>query len=182
MTPRLRGDITFDFRAPQKNDFDGSYTYDPGIAGTRVDGTVRDAMKVSRFIGMANLYFDILPRGVFSPYIGAGVGFVYNQINRDYQNTELLIDTGTNATLQTRSRTGSNGDNNFGLAAALMGGVTIAFDHRWAIDVGYRALYLQGGDATITTTGLVVNPQTSMARLGDAWEHQVRIGLRFNIW
>jgi opacity protein-like surface antigen len=59
-----------------------------------------------------------------------------------------------------------------------MAGVTFAFDHRWALDVNYRALYMQGASATVTTN----IGQISKAEVADSWEHQVRVGLRFNIW
>ena len=84
-----------------------------------------------------------------------------------------------------RTRVGSGKDDNVGLAAALMAGVSFSFDHRWALDVGYRALYLEGTSSTITTPSFVsvLNPtQRSVATLGDTWEHQVRVGVRFNIW
>ena len=65
-----------------------------------------------------------------------------------------------------------------------MAGVSFAFDQRWVLDVGYRAQYL-GGDTSATVT--IVNvpgatPQFSKTTMGDHWEHQVRVGVRFNIW
>jgi opacity protein-like surface antigen len=65
-----------------------------------------------------------------------------------------------------------------------MAGITFAFDHRWAIDVGYRAMYLDGVSASATTSS-ILNPastQTTTAELGPTCEHQVRVGVRFNIW
>jgi opacity protein-like surface antigen len=38
-----------------------------------------------------NGYLELLPRGMFTPYVGAGIGFVYNQITRSYVNTETLV-------------------------------------------------------------------------------------------
>ena len=58
-----------------------------------------------------------------------------------------------------------------------MAGVSFSLNHQWAIDVNYRALYLEG--ASVTTT---LNPEPSTARIGDVWEHQVRVGLRLNLW
>ena len=58
-----------------------------------------------------------------------------------------------------------------------MAGVSFSFDHSWAIDVGYRAHYLDGGDVTTTLSG-----GQSKVAMGDHWEHQVRVGLRWNIW
>jgi opacity protein-like surface antigen len=182
-TPRLRGDLTLDFRQDKTSEFNGTYAYNPALTpANTVNGVVRDSFKTSSVVGLANLYLDLLPRGTFTPYIGGGIGFVYNQFDRNYLNTETQVD-GLGATVSSRGRAGATTENGIGLAAALMAGVTIAFDHRWALDVSYRALYMDGGTATVTIPSFVGGPaQTSRATLGDQWEQQVRVGLRFNIW
>ena len=38
---------------------------------------------------------------MFTPYVGAGIGFVYNQVSRSYLNNEALLDA-TNAIVATR--------------------------------------------------------------------------------
>jgi opacity protein-like surface antigen len=179
-TPRLRGDLTLDFRGPKESDYAGSYNYATTNPGETVSGRFTDQLKVTSTVGLANLYFDLLPRGWFTPYIGAGIGFTYNRVERAYLNNEEVTNGGGTTPF---SRVGSGKADNFGLAAAAMGGVTFAFDHRWAIDINYRALYLDGTTVAMTTNSLVTgNPQTSTVKLGDVWEHQVRVGLRFNIW
>ena len=65
------------------------------------------------------------------------------------------------------------------LAAALMAGVSMAVDQRWVLDVGYRAQYL---DEASVELDLPPNGRTSKATIGAQWEHQVRVGVRFNIW
>src|SRR5581483_419478 len=99
-----------------------------------------------------------------------------------YTNTELLVDGG-GAVTAIRTRTGVGHENNTTLAAALMAGATFAVSPRWAIDVGYRALYTDGIDVTITTPSFVTaTTQTSIMAIGAGWEHEVRVGVRFNIW
>jgi opacity protein-like surface antigen len=189
-TPRIRGDITLDWRHDQTNKFSGSYPYAYGpIAGDTVNGRVLDSLKLSSAVVLANGYFEPLPRGMFTPYVGAGIGFVYNQITRSYSNTETLADGAgvpanfTGTTASTRSRVGAGKDSNVGLAAALMAGVSFSLDHRWALDVGYRALYMDGMSSTITVPSFVTTTtQHSTATLDSSWEHEVRVGLRFNIW
>lgn len=172
-TPRFRGDMTLEFRGDKTTTVDATYSYTSGIPAA-VSGSLRDRLQVRSALGMVNGYYDILPRGGFTPYVGAGVGFAYNQFTRTYLDSE----TGNN-TAQFLS--GSAKGNNVTFVAALMGGATFAFDHRWAIDLNYRALYMQGFDTSLVVPGLTT-AQTSQARYGDAWEHQVRVGLRFNIW
>lgn len=174
-TPTLRGDFTLELRGDRTSRTEGTYTYtSTGGGNPTISGTVQDTIKLRSTVGMLNGYLDLLPRGGFTPYVGAGVGLAYNYMKRSYANTE----TG-GATPQSVSGTGTEAK--LGFAGALMGGVTFAFDHSWAIDLNYRALYLQGGNVALTTTGLATN-QRSTVTLGDTWEHQVRIGLRFNIW
>ncbi len=175
LTPRLRGDVTLEFRTEQASNYYGNYSYvSAGGGNPTISGTLHDSMRTLSVVGLVNGYIDLLPRGGFTPYVGAGVGMVYHQINRSYLAREstpgFSLDIG-----------GSDGTSRAAFAAALMGGATFAFDHRWAIDVNYRALYMQGSSVTLTTTGLNTN-QVTTATIGDSWEHQVRVGLRFNIW
>jgi opacity protein-like surface antigen len=114
----------------------------------------------------------MLPRGSFSPYLGAGIGFVYNDIERTHIATD---DSGGAQPVNS----GTSGDTNVGLAAALMAGVTIARHHGWALDINYRALYMDGGSVTTALTPL---GGASTADIGHQWEHQVRVGVRANLW
>jgi len=173
LSPRFRSDLTLDFRGKQNLESNATYSYasTTGAAGT-ITGTTADSLKVSSMVGLVNLYWDLLPRGTFSPYIGGGIGFVYNDIDWTHLGTEVSTSGAA------RTITGSGKDTKFGLAAALTAGVTFAFSHQWALDVNYRALYLDGGEVAMNfSTG-----ESSKASLDDHWEHQVRVGLRMNIW
>ncbi len=165
-TPRFRTDVTLDFRGAQ--DVDAVTTFDDG--GTL--GTARDRVQLRGTVGLFNAYWDLAPRGSFTPYVGAGIGFVYNQVDRDYLSTE---DVSTNLV-----QTGSGSANNFGLAAALMAGASFSWNHGWVVDVGYRALYMDGSEFSIPLTGAVGG--ASRLDIGSQWEHQIRVGLRANIW
>jgi len=177
-TPRLRGDFTVDFRGKQDLSADTSYSYT--TAPGTVAGTVTDRVRLNSAVLLANLYFDLLPRGVFTPYIGAGIGFVYNDATRTYTDTAFPSDGALPDPDAPRVITGTNKEKNVALAAALMAGATFAIDQHWLVDVNYRALYLGGIDVTTNVTGTVY--PTTRAQIGDTWENQVRIGLRYNIW
>lgn len=165
-TSRFRTDVTLDFRGTQ--DIDAVTTYDNG--GTLT--TARDMVQLRGTVGLFNVYWDLAPRGTFTPYVGAGVGFVYNQIDRTFSSTE---DVGG-----APHQSGSGSANNFGLAAALMAGVSFSWNHGWVVDVGYRGLYMDGGDFSMPLIGAPANP--SRLEIGSQWEHQVRVGLRANLW
>jgi opacity protein-like surface antigen len=172
LTPRLRADVTLDFRGTQGLDSTSTYTFVSGA--DTVNGTVTDTLKVSGTAMLVNAYWDILPRGSFSPYVGAGIGFVYNDIARTYFDTQATVA----APLVPSNVTGSSRENHLGLAAALTAGVTFASDHRFVWDLSYRALYMDGGNVTTTLS----NGDPSTAAIGSQWEHQIRIGVRANIW
>jgi opacity protein-like surface antigen len=180
-TRHLRGDLTLDFRGKQNLDHNSAYSYESTIApGNTVNGTVRDRFQMRSVVGLANLYFDLLPRGAFTPYVGAGVGFVYNDVTRSYSNSENEVD-GLGAIVTSGTPvSGSSKEKGVGLAGALMAGASFAVSHSWMIDVNYRALYLGSVDVVTPVNTLV--PSNTRAQLGDTWEHQVRVGLRFNIW
>ena len=166
LKPHIRGDLTLDFRGEQIIDARATY-----LDAGPINGVVADTLKVNRVIGLVNAYWDLLPRGLFTPYIGAGIGLTYNDIERSHLTTENLVTV----------KSGSSQKQNVALAAALMAGASVSFSHAWAIDMNYRALYLDGGSTTTTLTG--TDPTNiSKATIGDVWEHQVRVGLRFNIW
>jgi opacity protein-like surface antigen len=176
-SPHLRGDITLDMRSGQTVANSAAYSYASATSiGTTVNGTVQDRFTLRNAVGLANLYFDLLPRGSFSPYLGAGVGVVYTDASRTY-NELALAESGGSVTA-TSAVTGSSREQNVALAGALMAGASFSWDHRWALDVGYRALYL--GRVDVSTP--LSSGETSKVELGPHWEQQARIGLRFNIW
>ena len=178
-TRHLRGDLTLDFRGKQNLDHNSTYTYVSDSSGFDVDGTVRDRFQMRSVVGLANLYLDLLPRGTFTPYVGAGIGFVYHDVTRDYSSFEEE-QSGLPPPLLSQTVTASSKEKGVALAAALMAGASFSVSHAWMLDVNYRALYLGGVDvSTPLVTSLGTNTR---AQLGDTWEHQVRIGLRFNIW
>jgi opacity protein-like surface antigen len=174
LTPRLRGDVTVEFRGERATDVYGTYSYASTGGAPAVNGSLHDSVRLLSTVGMINGYFDLLPRGGFTPYVGGGVGLVYHQINRSYLSRETRSGV-------TSDVTGAEGSTRTAFAAAAIAGFTYDIDHRWGIDINYRALYLQGASVTLRTSGLTTN-QVTAATVGDNWEHQIRIGLRFNIW
>ena len=170
--PRFRGDITLDFRGKQGVDASSTYAYTSTTApGNTVNGVVRETLRVRGVVSMVNGYFDILPRGAFSPYVGAGVGFVYYDLGRTQFNQETTAARCV-PDLQQRHQV-----HRLGPGRRAHGRRLFSLDHRWALDVGYRAQYLGETSVEMTPSG-----EPSKATIGDHWEHQVRVGMRWNIW
>ena len=175
-TPRFRGDLTVDFRSTLDLKSESTYTYASSSGGTTVNGLVTDQVRINNAVILANLYWDLLPRGFITPYIGAGIGFVY------YDATRTYMDYAVPSSGLSQTTTFSSKDTGIGLAAALMAGTTFAIDQNWLIDVNYRALYLGEVEIVTNVTGTGLPFNSSRVTIGADWEQQARIGLRYNIW
>jgi opacity protein-like surface antigen len=170
ISKHFRADITLELRGTQGVEATATYLDAGPIAGS-----VRESVKVGSTIGLINGYWDLWQRGGITPYLGAGVGISYNQIRRNHLTTE---DDGTPPIAT--ALTGESSKSDIGLTGALMAGITLANDHRWALDISYRALYLDGISITTNLTG--TGGGASRADIDSRWEHQFRIGVRANIW
>ncbi|GBE42205.1 putative adhesin RP828 precursor [bacterium BMS3Bbin10] len=108
----IRGDVTVDHR------------FESDVEGVNSQSGARIETNLSSTAVLANLYFDFGGRDYITPYLGAGLGFSYN-------------DTGSEA--------------NVDLAAAAMAGVSFSIHDGFLFDAGYRFLYL--GDAETSGSG-----------------------------
>jgi opacity protein-like surface antigen len=200
ISPRFRADLTADFRQQTGGDLGGTYSYIAnkpaaggggstynGIAiGSTVSGNYSDKMMTRSTVLMANGYYDLAERGRFTPYIGLGIGASANRVERDVTFSDETIKLGA----ATSTRLGSHASDaqaRWTLAAAAMAGVTYNFDKRTSLDLNYRLQYIQGYDVvsavqapgSATATAATVD---SRAKIGDLWEHQLRAGVRVNLW
>ncbi|MEO0670525.1 MAG: hypothetical protein AAFZ05_00705 [Pseudomonadota bacterium] len=201
-----RGDLTAEYRAEQVRTDTAEYeyfrhqstagppaTYEPiGGAGTetsQANGTISERLKLRSGVFMANAYYDFYKRGRFNPYIGMGLGFALNEVNRTMTHTETTCDpqaavnTATHCTQPSAplapvfTHTASDKEITVSLAAALTTGFTYALTHNTKLDFNYRLLYVDG-------TSIAVNSQsgdTSRLDTGADYEHQLRAGVRFDI-
>ena len=140
--------------------------------------TVSDRIDIDGTVWMANAYYDLGSRRGFTPYIGAGVGFVWNEFDRTHTTTLESCDNenpcGGSTTEYTA--TASTNANKISLAAAAMAGFSYDISDITAVDVGYRYLFLGG-----TNFVMGINGVESRISIGDQHVHQVRAGLRFNV-
>lgn len=158
-----------------------------GIADTQTRITVDESFKLDGTVWMANAYYDFGTVSGFTPYIGGGVGFVWNEIGRTRTQTSETCDNealgpsgcetpATDGTYTGTSVTTSETADRVTFAAAAMVGMSYDIDEITAVDVGYRYLYLQGTNAVLEIDGV-----QSRLEIGDQNIHQVRAGLRFNV-
>jgi opacity protein-like surface antigen len=184
-TPHLRTDITIEKISERKLRIRGTYNYEallfeedhaPDQQGHRhlVSGETDDKGKLDSGLFLFNAYFDLARNGPLTPYVGAGVGFAVSKLSRTFANYEYVEgDSEDNFLRQTRA---SGSTHNVTFAAALMAGVSYSITPVTMLDLNYRYLYISGSDIDLNINGVKSNFST-----GDIHEHQVRVGLRWNI-
>lgn len=203
LSPRFRADFTADFRQQTGGDMSGGYSYtanrDSSVStggaatgftingipiGSKVSGTVSDKLMTRSTVLMANGYYDLAERGRFTPYIGFGIGASNNRLEREVAFGPETITNPAGTVLGTRlGTTAQDSQARWTLAAAMMAGMTYNFDKRTALDINYRLQYIQGYDivSSVRVPDAAVAAD-SRAKVGDLWEHQLRAGVRLNLW
>ena len=120
---------------------------------------------VTSYTGMVNGYFDLGNIRGLVPYVGAGVGLAYHQMD-DYSLPVL-----GNVPYRVK------GDNDLTLAWSLMAGIGYQISDRAILDVGYRYIDL-GRAATSRTDNFSFTP--SKLSVDDMSAHEIKIGLRYH--
>ena len=110
----IRGDITVDYR------------FEADVSGTNSQTGARLDTNLASTSFLANMYYDFGDRDGITPYIGAGIGFSYND---------------------------TSSDSNVDFAAGAMAGLSFSIHDSLKFDAGYRFLY--PGDAETAASGTV---------------------------
>lgn len=183
LTPRLRGDITVDARTATKGDAEGLYRYEIVAApGNFVEGTVRDNIDVRNTVALFNLYMDLSQRGSgVTPYIGAGVGFAVRSIDRDHLTTEVIEDGGGIPIGTGNTYSGTGKAHQVAPAAAVMAGLAYSVSPGTVIDLSYRFTWIGSVDMSTRISNFSDSYQSRLT-IGDSFDHQIRAGLRWNVW
>ena len=114
---------------------------------------------------MLNAYKDLGNFGGFTPYVGAGVGVAYHQLDD-------ISFTGNYALVNR-----IHGDNDLALAWSLMAGVGYQISDRAVLDIGYRYIDLGKISSQRSDTGGFVNPAV---HFDDLTAHEVKVGIRYS--
>lgn len=149
--------------------------------------TGRDSGQTSIWDGLVNVYADLGTVAGFTPYVGAGLGLAYTKTRAavgdkrclDQSNTvggatTSFICHGSNGTGATYSGF-ATGQQKFSLAWALNAGVSYDLTQNSKLDLGYRYLSMPG-TPTLTNTGSGTLFGTGMD------SHEIRVGLRYELW
>jgi opacity protein-like surface antigen len=141
-TDNIRGDLTLDHR------------FEADVTGSNSVTSAQSTIALASTVGLANLYYDFRDREHFAPYLGAGIGWTYNE-------TDAQIGAASN-------------DESFELALAAMAGFSYRLDDGWLFDAGYRFLYLGDAQTGSTATAGAVS-------IEDIYAHELRVGFRYEL-
>lgn len=165
----FRGEVMFGYRGDRKLDGEpGIYTPPPPVGPPApptppIDDPLHTSIQT--YTLMLNLYKDLGTYNRLTPYLGAGVGVAYHDVDQVYF-------TG-NPALVNRIE----GDKDISFAWSLMAGVGYQLSERTILDLGYR--YINMGDAKsgrVDTAGFV-NPAVE---IDDIDAHEFKVGLRYH--
>lgn len=132
----LRTDLTFDYLT--KSDFRGGTT---GECGVGIPCTSRDVASLRAYYLMANAYVDLGTYGLFTPYLGAGIGGGYVKWG-NLRNT-ICDDPAAGGDCYSNDHKGRA---KWRLAYQFMAGTAIDLTCNLKADVGYRFRHTLAGD------------------------------------
>jgi opacity protein-like surface antigen len=192
-----RADITFDwlrkssvsgFMSPITNDAPVGGCIAVGDCAVNLPGTHKFDLQST--VGLLNFYYDFGQRGHFSPYVGAGIGFVRHKTSNGTINGHFpspggpAFDNVVSGTIDGKSTTQ--------LAGALMTGFSVALRSNMHLDAGYRFLYMgkaetgavRGSSTDIAAInaggGVMADPNYNDPTVTDIHAHQFRVGVRYD--
>jgi opacity protein-like surface antigen len=180
-TDYFRADATVDgFRA----DFNGSTVSDLACIPEDPpadDTTCRseNSSEVSAVSVMANGYVDLGTYVGFTPYVGAGAGVSYVSWS-DLNDTTYCVDGAVDDCTTVGPVGGSShgGTDGWRFTYALMAGVAYDISKNFKLDVGYKYRNIDGGDMFGWDS-----PETfGDGSHGNIDTHEVRLGLRYELW
>ncbi len=159
----LRGDVTFGYRG--KRGVDGEpHEYVPGPGGPPIDDPLHTA--VTNYTVMFNAYYDFGKWHNFVPYVGAGIGVAYNEVEEVYfTGNPFLV-----------NRIQGNAD--IDLAWQLSAGAAYQISDRAVLDMGYRFIHLGDARSGRVDSARFVNPRV---RISDIHAHEFKVGLRYHL-
>jgi opacity protein-like surface antigen len=144
----FRMDLTFDFRKEK----------DASVHWQIDDATARDRISLQSGIFLANAYYDMNKFGRFRPYIGGGIGFAINDLDRE-------------------GEIGTDSDTSYTLAAQATAGISYEVRDGTHLDFNYRYLFVGGTESRASS----VDGVRSIVDIEDQHEHYLRAGLRWDI-
>lgn len=166
--------------------FDATYDYRPetNLKGTVVDplplSTGTRSLDIRSHVVLANAYYDINIAPSFAPYVGAGIGAAWNSTSNCAAPTTDPIDTPLSTPPHDTSDASCTDATKTNFAWALMTGFSSDMGEGLHFDLGYR--YLNRGGAVSGPLLDDTGHSHGVISVGDIDEHQIRVGLRYDVF
>jgi opacity protein-like surface antigen len=144
---------------------------------------------------LVSAFYDFNRDGRLKPYVGAGIGLARHELHRNgnitytcYDGYQTSSDTGTPINVGCAVTTGvpalqssyvtntSKTATGWGLAAQVSAGITYDLTPRTHWDTGYRMLWQSG------RLGIASSDGASTVRINDRFDHELRTGIRWDLW
>ncbi|MGI9405789.1 MAG: outer membrane protein [Hyphomicrobiaceae bacterium] len=153
----LRADVTYTLRSDA--DFQGVPPNAPPVDPITTD--------ISSHTVMVNGYWDFGRMSHFQPYVGAGIGLAYVDMD------DVTIVNGVDVTFA--------GNSQWNFAWQVMAGVGIALSERATLDIGYRFVSLGDVDTNAAAFQGGAAVGTSILEIDDIYAHEVKVGIRMSL-
>lgn len=168
---------------------------DVDVTNVDVDCYSKTTAESTAWTGMANVYADLGTVAGFTPYVGAGLGLVYTPVKFNLNDrTCSALETvesvaGVSQTTTTQLCEGQNSVNDedvdypgtsidrnkVSLLYSLGAGVSYQMSQNASLDVGYNWITAPGAEyVTIRNDDVVIAKGMNI--------HQVKVGLRYDLW
>lgn len=204
ITPSLRAEFGMELRNQQTIAKPGTYRFESQTQVLGVPNSIdthtfeadrRDTTNLGSHTFMANLYYDLKTGTRFTPYVGAGAGLSLAVLKRRFSELADCVSTvnsvagasldpfgnptcsGSHAGYNAVG--GSKVENRWGPALALMAGTAVELAPGVSLDAGYRFIW-QANQPSITMGS--VNGDQSKVSVGNRSDHELRMGVRWDIW
>ena len=188
----FRADLTFERSAG--HDWRGTSvgTLCGGL-GTEGDCYSEDSASFDRNTLMANAYVSLGTYHGFTPYVGAGLGLTHLEWSGYSSDAYCTVDPGEDCTYGAHTGLTPDPETYFGgttsydgeSVTALTYALTTGFDYRltqnWLMDVGYKYTNIHGGKVIAKDANGPGSPQGA-SKFTDLSIHEVKVGLRYEIW
>ena len=167
----------------------------------RYNGTLNEDITYQNSTFLMSGFYDFNHGGKIRPYVGGGIGLAMHQIEQRGTQVYECVDSTTSTVpflgiipvqtspvqpacdtsvtgglLQTYTSTTRNKAIGWGLAAQASAGLTVDVAPRVHLDSGYRMLWESGRLSVASANGLTA------VRLNDQFNHEIRTGLRWDLW
>ncbi len=188
---QFRVDLTAETRTKGEVEIEGVYNFNTPVRAGQWDevrGTVQDKTSLSGGIFLLNGYYDFNrgPQSRFTPYIGGGIGFAWNELRRVHTTAESSwrCDEATGQCASPRTERDrvhvKDKTHDLSFAAMLSTGVGYRLNDYALLDLNYRYLFVDSTDAAIQIRGDQFGGASKVS-IGEMHEHQLRAGIRFEV-